>query len=210
MSGDVYSFNINSYESLTYRTNVNLLNTVDVDLSQAIPQRKMLNTLNESDELISNQKIGSIDPSELNYYLALMDEVDISAPVDIVYRDEDNILPYSETWGVRQSNNNVVFFNGRSDIYLTHTDKNANIIDEWLRNLKFEPTQTTTFKNITQNDFMNWAKKDYESKTGITPFCADLSENADGIYEITLTDENGNIDLGKLHNAVYPGGYSEQ
>ena len=193
MSGDVYSFNINSYESLTYRTNVNLLNTVDVDLSQAIPQRKMLNTLNESDELISNQKIGSIDPSELNYYLALMDEVEISAPVDIVYRDEDNILPYSETWGVRQSNNNVVFFNGRSDIYLTHTDKNANIIDEWLRNLKFEPTQTTTFKNITQNDFMNWAKKDYESKTGITPFCADLSENADGIYEITLTDENGNI-----------------
>lgn len=193
MSGDVYSFNVNSDESLTYLTYRNLLNADNADFSQSIPQRKMLNTLNESDELLSNQKIGSINPSELNYYLALQDEIDISAPVDIVYRDEDDVLPYSETWGVRQSDNNVLVFNGRSDIYLTHTDENANIIDEWLRNLEFKSNKATNFKNITQNDFMDWAKKDYESKTGILPANASLTEKANGNYEITLADENGTI-----------------
>lgn len=193
MNGDVYSFNVNSNDDLTYLTYNTFLTDDNADFNQAIPQRKMLNTLNELDALISNQKIGSIDQSELNYYLALLDEVDISAPVNIVYRYEDNILPYSETWGVSQSDNNVVFFNGRSDIYLTHTDENANIIDEWLRNLEFESTKTTTFKNITQNDFIDWAKTDYESKTGITPSSANFFENEDGDYEITLADENGTI-----------------
>ena len=30
------------------------------------------------------------------------------------------------------------------------------------------------------------------------------------LFKMKRTDENSNIDLGKLHNAVYPGGYSEQ
>ena len=192
MNGDMYSFNVNSIDNLTYCTYNTFLTNDDTDFSQSIPQRRMLNVLNDLDDLVNNKKIGSVEKSELNYYLALQDKVDISASVDITYRSEDDILPYSETWGVRQSDNNVVFFNGRSDIYLTHTDENANIIDEWLRNLEFEST-TTTFKNITQNDFINWAITDYESKTGITPSSADFIENADGNYEITLTDENGTI-----------------
>jgi hypothetical protein len=40
---------------------------------------------------------------------------------------------------------------------------------------------------------MDWAKKDYESKTGVSPANATLSENADGDYKITLTDENGDV-----------------
>lgn len=55
-----------------------------------------------------------------------------------------------------------------------------------------EPT-TTNYKNITQEDFKDWARKDYATKTGNTPANAALLETADGNYAITLTDEDGEI-----------------
>lgn len=54
-------------------------------------------------------------------------------------------------------------------------------------------TTTTNYKNITENDFIDWAKSDYQDKTGIIPANAVLVENSDGDYEITLTDETGNV-----------------
>lgn len=54
-------------------------------------------------------------------------------------------------------------------------------------------TSTTNYKNITKDDFIAWAKNDYQEKTGILPANASLSENANGTYEITLTNENGNV-----------------
>lgn len=54
-------------------------------------------------------------------------------------------------------------------------------------------TSITNYKNITEDDFIAWAKNDYQEKTGILPANASLSENANGAYEITLTDENGNV-----------------
>lgn len=55
-----------------------------------------------------------------------------------------------------------------------------------------EPT-TTNYKNITQEDFKDWARKDYATKTGNTPAKAALLETADGNYAITLTDEDGKV-----------------
>ena len=55
-----------------------------------------------------------------------------------------------------------------------------------------EPT-TTNYKNITQEDFKDWARKDYATKTGNTPAKAALLETADGNYAITLTDEDGEV-----------------
>lgn len=55
-----------------------------------------------------------------------------------------------------------------------------------------EPT-TTNYKNITQEDFKDWARKDYATKTGNTPAKAVLLETADGNYAITLTDEDGKV-----------------
>ena len=52
---------------------------------------------------------------------------------------------------------------------------------------------TTNYKNITQEDFKDWAMKDYAIKTGNTPAKAALLETADGNYAITLTDEDGEI-----------------
>lgn len=52
---------------------------------------------------------------------------------------------------------------------------------------------TTNYKNITQEDFKNWAMKDYATKTGNTPAKAALLETADGNYAITLTDEDGEV-----------------
>ena len=52
---------------------------------------------------------------------------------------------------------------------------------------------TTNYKNITQEDFKDWAMKDYAIKTGNTPAKAALLETADGNYAITLTDEDGEV-----------------
>ena len=52
---------------------------------------------------------------------------------------------------------------------------------------------TTNYKNITQEDFKDWAMKDYTTKTGNTPAKAALLETADGNYAITLTDEDGEV-----------------
>lgn len=52
---------------------------------------------------------------------------------------------------------------------------------------------TTNYKNITQEDFKDWARKDYATKTGNTPAKAALLETADGNYAITLTDEDGKV-----------------
>lgn len=52
---------------------------------------------------------------------------------------------------------------------------------------------TTNYKNITQEDFKDWAMKDYATKTGNTPAKAALFETADGNYAITLTDEDGEV-----------------
>lgn len=52
---------------------------------------------------------------------------------------------------------------------------------------------TTNYKNITQEDFKDWARKDYATKTGNTPAKAALLETADGNYAITLTDEDGEV-----------------
>lgn len=55
-----------------------------------------------------------------------------------------------------------------------------------------EPT-TTNYKNITQEDFKDWAMKDYATKTGNVPAKAALLETVDGNYAITLTDEDGEV-----------------
>lgn len=52
---------------------------------------------------------------------------------------------------------------------------------------------TTNYKNITQEDFKDWARKDYATKTGNAPAKAALLETADGNYAITLTDEDGEV-----------------
>lgn len=52
---------------------------------------------------------------------------------------------------------------------------------------------TTNYKNITQEDFKDWAMKDYATKTSNTPAKAALFETADGNYAITLTDEDGEV-----------------
>ena len=52
---------------------------------------------------------------------------------------------------------------------------------------------TTNYKNITQEDFKDWAMKDYTTKTGNAPAKAALLETADGNYAITLTDEDGEV-----------------
>ena len=52
---------------------------------------------------------------------------------------------------------------------------------------------TTNYKNITQEDFKDWARKDYATKTGNAPAKAALLETADGDYAITLTDKDGKV-----------------
>ena len=52
---------------------------------------------------------------------------------------------------------------------------------------------TTNYKNITQEDFKDWAMKDYATKTGNAPAKAALLETADGNYAITQTDEDGKV-----------------
>ncbi|MDE6658355.1 MAG: LPXTG cell wall anchor domain-containing protein [Oscillospiraceae bacterium] len=58
-----------------------------------------------------------------------------------------------------------------------------------------EPTTTTaTVQHIASDeDLCDWAINDYEDKTGITPANAEINQDADGQYEITLTDDTENV-----------------
>lgn len=76
----------------------------------------------------------------------------------------------------------------------TTTTISIDTITETTINIDIPITITTTnYRNITEDDFVDWAKNDYKDKTGIMPANAVLVENSDGDYEITLTDETGNV-----------------
>lgn len=67
-------------------------------------------------------------------------------------------------------------------------DKNSVIIDTEVTN----PTQNNT--NITSDDeFAQWAIKDYQDKTGVTAASAEVKPISDDKYEIVLKDADGNI-----------------
>ena len=161
-NGDVYKFAINNHESWTYRTFDFEYVPVELygyaDLSDAFPQTSMLQELNSA----TYEKVGNISTEEVDYYLDLLYSVDENQDVICEYRDEDNVLPYSETWGVRKSDGKVIFLNGGDDIYLTRTDENSDIIDKWLTSLannyitsevdtifSTATTVTTTFSTTT-------------------------------------------------------------
>ena len=75
------------------------------------------------------------------------------------------------------------------DSNLTGTYKIYNGIEDTVTT----ESTTTNYKNITQEDFKDWAMKDYATKTGNTPAKAALLETADGNYAITLTDKDGEV-----------------
>ena len=75
------------------------------------------------------------------------------------------------------------------DSNLTGTYKIYNGIEDTVTT----ESTTTNYKNITQEDFKDWAMKDYATKTGNTPAKAVLLETADGNYAITLTDKDGEV-----------------
>lgn len=75
------------------------------------------------------------------------------------------------------------------DSNLTGTYKIYNGIE----NIVTTESTTTNYKNITQEDFKDWARKDYATKTGNAPAKAALLETADGNYAITLTDKDGEV-----------------
>lgn len=54
-------------------------------------------------------------------------------------------------------------------------------------------TTTINHKNITQEDLENWAKNDYEYRTGQVAVSENTIVTSDGDYEITLADENGTV-----------------
>ena len=47
--------------------------------------------------------------------------------------------------------------------------------------------------NIADDDLCSWAINDYQKKTGVTPANAEITARSENAYEITLTDENGNV-----------------
>ncbi|MDE5769649.1 MAG: LPXTG cell wall anchor domain-containing protein, partial [Oscillospiraceae bacterium] len=57
-----------------------------------------------------------------------------------------------------------------------------------------EETTTTTAQHIASDeDLCDWAMNDYEEKTGVAPANAEINEEPNGQYEITLTDEDEEI-----------------
>lgn len=57
-----------------------------------------------------------------------------------------------------------------------------------------ETSATTTVSHIASDEeFCDWAIIDYKDKTGIKPAKAEITENSEGQYEISLTDESGNV-----------------
>ena len=47
--------------------------------------------------------------------------------------------------------------------------------------------------NISDEDLCSWAINDYQKKAGIVPANAEITARSENAYEITLTDENGNV-----------------
>jgi LPXTG-motif cell wall-anchored protein len=167
----------------------------------------MLQELNST----TYEKVGTVSEENVSYYLTLLDSVDENQNVICRYRNEDNILPYSETWGIRESDAKVIFLNGGDDIYLTHIDENANIIDKWIRNLaenymtsesvktsatctSTTTTTTTTIKYFASEDeFCEMAAEDFAQKTGKIPTKTEATVNDNGTLAIQLLDEDANI-----------------
>ena len=54
-------------------------------------------------------------------------------------------------------------------------------------------SSATSKTNIADEDLCSWAINDYQKKTGITPANAEITSRSEDAYEITLTDENGNV-----------------
>ncbi|MDE5754223.1 MAG: LPXTG cell wall anchor domain-containing protein, partial [Oscillospiraceae bacterium] len=52
-----------------------------------------------------------------------------------------------------------------------------------------EETTTTAQHIASDEELCDWAINDYEDKTGVTPTNAEINEEADGQYEIILTDD---------------------
>ncbi|MCM1473506.1 MAG: LPXTG cell wall anchor domain-containing protein [Muribaculaceae bacterium] len=55
-------------------------------------------------------------------------------------------------------------------------------------------TMTTTSKHIASDEeFCSWSINNYNDKNGIMPDSAEITEQADGKYQITLTDNSDNV-----------------
>ena len=52
---------------------------------------------------------------------------------------------------------------------------------------------TTSVTNIADEDLCSWALNDYLKKTGVIAVNAEITARSENAYEITLTDENGNV-----------------
>ncbi|MFR7500628.1 leucine-rich repeat domain-containing protein [Ruminococcus callidus] len=52
---------------------------------------------------------------------------------------------------------------------------------------------TTSVTNIADDDLCSWALNDYLKKTGVIAVNAEITARSENAYEITLTDENGNV-----------------
>lgn len=106
---------------------------------------------------------------------------------DVIYVDctkQGNVSKWERLYPVSDVENSNI-----KDSNLAGTYKIYNGIE----NTVTTESTTTNYKNITQEDFKDWAMKDYAIKTGNTPAKAALLETADGNYAITLTDEDGEI-----------------
>lgn len=106
---------------------------------------------------------------------------------DVIYVDctkQGNVSKWERLYPVSDVENSNI-----KDSNLTGTYKIYNGIE----NTVTTESTTTNYKNITQEDFKDWARKDYATKTGNAPAKAALLETADGNYAITLTDEDGEV-----------------
>lgn len=106
---------------------------------------------------------------------------------DVIYVDctkQGNVSKWERLYPVSDVENSNI-----KDSNLTGTYKIYNGIE----NIVTTESTTTNYKNITQEDFKDWARKDYATKTGNAPAKAALLETADGNYAITLTDKDGEV-----------------
>ena len=106
---------------------------------------------------------------------------------DVIYVDctkQGNVSKWERLYPVSDVENSNI-----KDSNLTGTYKIYNGIE----NTVTTESTTTNYKNITQEDFKDWAMKDYATKTGNAPAKAALLETADGNYAITLTDKDGEV-----------------
>lgn len=106
---------------------------------------------------------------------------------DVIYVDctkQGDVSKWERLYPVSDVENSNI-----KDSNLTGTYKIYNGIEDTVTT----ESTTTNYKNITQEDFKDWARKDYATKTGNAPAKAALLETADGNYAITLTDEDGEV-----------------